>query len=86
MSTNVPFDQRASVQVRGVHFPWLVLAVLDVAFDSDLDFDFPRVSTLVPADGRVDLTGPDRQEAARLVAEALEAKYGIRVLSTAEVL
>lgn len=66
---------------RASEFTWLVLAVLDVARETDLDFDFPRFSTLDPRAGHLPLDGPGAYDARYLVKERLQA-IGVTVSET----
>lgn len=70
--------EQLTLYVLPAHFPWLVLTALDVMHETDLDFDVPALSTLVPASGSLDLGGPQRSHAQTEIRSRLEA-IGVRL-------
>lgn len=74
-----------TLRVEPARFPRLVVALLDVAYETDLDFDWTSFSALRPKDGMIDILGPGASEAydairARLSAEGIYLMPEINIL------
>lgn len=71
------------LRVREADYPHLIVGTLTVMRESELDFDIPRLSSLDPSSGELQIAGPGAEQAIVLIREFLSG-YGVRAIQIEE--